>query len=60
MAEKRTKADQLQRSIQRAENRRGTRSEEDLLEPKQGKGTVIPRAGESEKEEDEHKRNEAA
>ncbi len=44
MAEKRTKADQLQRSIERAERRRGTRSEDVVAKAEQDEEpvTTIP------------------
>ncbi len=55
MAEKRTKADRLQRSIQRTEKRVGARGEEDFLEPKQDKLTAFPGPTGSQKEKkDEH------
>ncbi len=58
MSEKRTKADQLQRSIQRTDKRTG--AEEDFLEPKQSKVTVLPGPAESKSEKDERDSGEAA
>lgn len=60
MAKKRTKADQLQRSIQRAEKRMGTRAEESLTEPEPGKVAVIRGSARSGKEKEERDSGEAA